>query len=264
MDLGMMGKSVVITGGGTGIGRAAALDFLREGARVAICGRRRDCLDEALELFRAEGYEAIAECVDVRDYAAFAAFADRVVAEYGRIDVFVNNAGGNQIKQLMDYNTEEFQYIVELNLVTVFNGCKIAAERMRETGGGVILNASSFSALDPNAGRAPYSASKAAVSNLTRSFAAELARDNIRVVAYVPGLIETELTTKNISKNREALLRDIPVKRFGRPEDISRTLVFLASDAASYINGTNIEIAGAKRSVQNPWFSYEFKPEDYQ
>ena len=257
MDLNMKGKSVLITGGGTGIGFATAFAFLREGARVAICGRRRNRLDQALEAFRAEGYDAIAESVDVVDYGAFAAFADKVAAAYGRIDVFVNNAGGNQIKSLVDYDTEEFKKIVDVNLVTAFNGCKIAAEHMRKTGGGVILNASSFSALVPNAGRAPYSAAKAAISSLSRTFAAELAKDNIRVIAYVPGMIETEISAASIAKNREALLRDIPVKRLGVPEDLARVLVFLASDVAGYINGTNIEIAGGKRCVQNPWFSYE-------
>ena len=257
MDLNMNGKAVLITGGGTGIGFAAALAFLREGCKVAICGRRRERMDQALEAFRAEGYDAIAESVDVRDYDAFAAFADKVAAAYGRIDVFVNNAGGNQIKPLMDYDTEEFKKIIDLNLVTVFNGCKIAAGHMRKTGGGVILNASSFSALVPNAGRAPYSAAKAAVSSLSFTFAAELAKDNIRVIAYIPGMIETEITAANIAKNREALVRDIPVKRLGTPEDLARVLVFLASDVAGYINGTNIEIAGGKRCVQNPWFSYE-------
>ena len=260
MDLNMKGKSVLITGGATGIGFAAALAFLREGAKVAICGRRKDRLDQALEAFRKEGYDAIAESVDVEDYGAFAAFADRVAAAYGRIDVFINNAGGNQIKPLMDYDTEEFKKIIDLNLVTVFNGCKIAATHMQKTGGGVILNASSFSALDPNAGRAPYSAAKAAISNLSRSFAAELAKDNIRVVAYIPGMIETEMSAASIAKNREALTRDIPGKRLGVPEDLARVLVFLASDVAGYINGTNIEIAGAKRCVQNPWFSYEWSP----
>jgi 3-oxoacyl-[acyl-carrier protein] reductase len=259
MDLHMKDKSVIITGGGTGIGRAAALAFLREGAKVAICGRRKEKLDEAFGLFRKEGYEAFGDTVDVRDYNALSAFVQKVVDRNGRLDVFVNNAGANQIKPLMDYDTQEFKGIIEINLVTVFNGCKIAAEQMRKTGGGVILNASSFSAIAPNAGRAPYSAAKSGVSSLTRTFAAELAKDNIRVVAYVPGMIETEISAKNIAKNRDALLRDIPMRRLGVPEDLAETIVFLASEAAGYINGTQIEIAGAKRCVQNPWFSYEWE-----
>jgi len=262
MDLNMTGKSVVITGGGTGIGRAAAFAFLREGAKVAICGRRKEKLEEAAALFKNEGYDVLHDSADVRDYDAFAAFARKVVEAHGKIDVFINNAGANQIKPLMQYDTEEFKSILDINLVTVFNGCKIAATHMRESGGGVILNASSFSALAPNAGRAPYSAAKAAISSLSCTFAAELAKDNIRVIAYVPGMIETEISAKNIAQNREALLKDIPVKRFGQPNDLAKVLVFLASDAANYINGTEIVIAGGKRCVQNPWFAYDWKPQN--
>jgi NAD(P)-dependent dehydrogenase (short-subunit alcohol dehydrogenase family) len=260
MDLHMKGKVVIITGGGTGIGRAAAIAFLKEGAKVAICGRRKEKLDEAFAIFRKEGYEAFGDVVDARDYDALSSFVRRVVEVNGRIDIFINNAGANQIKPLMDYDTKEFMDIIHINLVTVFHGCKIAAEQMRKTGGGVILNASSFSAVTPNAGRAPYSAAKSGVSSLTRTFAAELAKDNIRVVAYVPGMIETEITAKNIARNRDALLREIPVQRFGTPEDLAGALVFLSSDVAGYINGTQIEIAGAKLCVQNPRFSYEWAP----
>ncbi len=257
MDLNLKDKVVIITGGATGIGKATALEFLKEGAKVAICGRRQQRLDEACSDFKDSGFDVFSKSVDIRDYSAFERFISEVVARFGRLDVMINNAGANQIKSLMDYDVDEFRAMLDTNLISVFSGCKIAAGHMQKTGGGVILNASSFSAVAPNAGRAPYSAAKTAVSSLTRSFAAELAKDRIRVVAYVPGMIETEISAKNIAANGEALLKDIPVKRFGKPEDIAKTLVFLASDAADYINGTNIEIAGGKRCVQNPWYSYE-------
>ncbi|MGE4283320.1 MAG: SDR family NAD(P)-dependent oxidoreductase [Clostridia bacterium] len=257
MDLHMKDKIVVVTGGATGIGKATALEFLKEGAKVAICGRRKQRLDEVCLEFKDAGFDVFTKSVDVTDYVAFAEFIDDVVKKFGKIDIMINNAGANQIKSLMDYDVEEFKGIIDINLISVFSGCKIAAQHMKKTGGGVILNASSFSAIVPNAGRAPYSAAKSGVSSLSKTFAAELAKDNIRVVAYVPGMIETEISAKNIAKNREALLKDIPVRRLGRPEDLAKTLVFLASDAAEYINGTNVEIAGGKRCVQNPWYSYE-------
>ena len=177
MDMGLSGKTVVITGGGTGIGKAAALEFLKEGCHVAVCGRRMEKLQQAQEEFQALGYELMIRSVDVTDYQAMADFADAVEEKYGRIDVWANNAGSNHIKSLMDYDVEEFRAMTDVILVSVFSGCKIAAEHMRKAGGGgVILNASSFSAVIPNAGRAPYSACKAGVSSLTRTFAAELAR----------------------------------------------------------------------------------------
>ena len=120
----------------------------------------------------------------------------------------------------------------------------------------MILNASSFSAVIPNAGRAPYSACKASVSSLTRTFAAELAKDHIRVIAYVPGMTVTEISAKNIELNGPRLMKDIPMQRFGKPEDCAKLMVFLASDNADYINGTQIEVAGAKLCVQNPLYSY--------
>jgi 3-oxoacyl-[acyl-carrier protein] reductase len=212
---------------------------------------------ETREEFQRMGYELMVRSVDVTDYDAIAGFADEVEQEYGRIDIWVNNAGSNQIKSLMDYDVEEFRGMTEKLLVSVFSGCKIAAQHMRRVGGGVILNASSFSALIPNAGRAPYSACKAAVSSLTRTFAAELAADHIRVIAYVPGVIATEISAKNIEKNGERLMRDIPMHRFGMPEDCARVMVFLASDQAGYVNGTQIEITGGKLCVQNSLYSYE-------
>lgn len=258
MEMGLQGKTVVITGGGTGIGKAAALEFLKEGCHVCACGRRLEKLEQAKAEYAAMGYELMIRQADVTDYDAMAALADEVEQTYGRIDVWVNNAGSNHIKSLMDYDVEEFRAMTDVILVSVFSGSKIAAEHMRKDGkGGVILNASSFSAVIPNAGRAPYSACKAGVSSLTRTFAAELAKDKIRVVAYVPGMTATEISAKNIALNGPALMKDIPMQRFGQPEDCAKLMVFLASDNASYINGTQIEVAGAKLCVQNPLYSYQ-------
>lgn len=257
MDLNLKGKTVVITGGGTGIGKATALAFLKEGCNVAICGRRQQKLDETSSEFVSYGFDLITKSVDVTNYEELKAYADEISDKYGKIDIWINNAGSNQIKSLMEYDTEEFRLMADKILVSVFSGCKIAANLMKKTGGGVILNASSFSAIIPNAGRGPYSACKAAVSSLTRTFAAELAKDHIRVIAYVPGMTATEISAKNIEKNGPRLMRDIPVKRFGVPEDMANMIVFLASDCASYVNGTNIEITGGKLCVQNPLYSYE-------
>jgi 3-oxoacyl-[acyl-carrier protein] reductase len=256
MDLNLKNKVVVITGGATGIGKATALEFLREGCRVAICGRRQEKLDEAKSFFREQGFNIISETCDATDYESLFSFAKTVYDTWGSIDIWVNNAGGNQIKSLTDYSTDEFRYIIDLNLTTVFNGCKTAWQFMKNRGG-VILNAASFAAIAPSAGRAPYSAAKAGVVSLTRTFAAEFAKDQIRVLAYIPGMIKTDMSRASIERYPELLIRDIPMKRFGEPEDLAKVLVFISSDAAGYMNGTAVEISGGKRCVQNPQYSYE-------
>lgn len=257
MELGLNQKVVVITGGATGIGKAAAWAFLREGCRVAICSRRLEVLEAARQEFLAQGYDVLVGSVDVCDHGALAAFAGQVADKLGGIDIWLNNAGANKIKPLMEFTPEEFESIVRVNLTSVFSGCQIAARHMMSRGGGVILNAASFAALAPNAGRAPYSAAKAGVLSLTRTFAAELAPSNIRVLSYVPGMIETDIAAGSIDRYRESLLRDIAMQRFGRPEDLAQVLVFAASPAAGYMTGTHIEISGGKRCVQNPWYGYE-------
>lgn len=257
MELGLKNKSVVITGGGSGIGKSLALEFLKEGCKVAMCGRSLAKLQKAKEEFSSLEYEVMIQSVDITDFDALARFTDCVETQYGSIDIWVNNAGSNQIKSLMEYDVNEFRKMTETLFVATFSGCRIAAEHMIKRGRGVILNASSFSALIPNAGRAPYSACKAAVSSLTRSFAAELAPHHIRVISYVPGLIATEISRKNIDKNGKALMSAIPMQRFGTPEDIAKVMVFMASDCAGYVNGVDVEITGGKFCVQNPLYSFE-------
>lgn len=258
MELGLNGKSVVITGGATGIGKAAVMEFLREGCHVSILGRRQEKLDAVCQQVREMGYDILARSVDIRDEAALRRFADEVEAQYGGIDVWINNAGANHIQGLMEYSRQEFSDMVDLLLVSVFSGCQIAAEHMKKAGkGGVILNASSFAALIPNAGRAPYSACKAAVSSLTRTFAAELASSHIRVVSYIPGMFDTDMNKEKIAADPDFYLRSIPMRRFGQPEDLAKVLVFLSSDCAGYINGVDVEVSGGKFCVQNPQYSYQ-------
>ena len=258
MDLKLKDKVVVITGGSQGIGKAAALEFAREGCHVCVCARRQERLDAAKTEFEAQGFELYTCRADVTDFDAMQAFADAVAEKYGRIDVWVNNAAVNQYKLLLDYDLADFQRIINTDLTAVFVCSKIAALHMIKTGGGVILQGSSFASVAPTAGRAPYAACKSGLISLTKTMAAEFAPYHIRVNAYVPGLIRTELTAEGIAKYGDNMLRDIPMKRFGEPEDLAKAIVFLASDdAAGYINGAAIEVAGAKRCVQNPWYAYE-------
>ena len=257
MDLGLKDKVVVITGGSQGIGKAAARAFLREGSIVHVCARRMERLLETKEEFSKEGYDLHIRQLDVTDFSEMEKWAEDIVKDFGKIDVWINNAGSNHFQMLLDYSPEDFAAMVNINLNSIFFGAQIAAKQMIKTGGGVILNAASYAAVTPLAGKSPYAACKTAVVSLTKSMAGEWAPYHIRVNAYIPGLIKTEISKPNIEKMGDALLRDIPLHRVGEPEDLADSLVFLASDAAGYITGASLEISGGKRCVQNPWYAWD-------
>ena len=257
MDLHLNGKVVVVTGGSQGIGKQVLKEFAAEGCIIATCARRADKLEAAVQEFAENGTALYAESVDVTDFYALEKFAQNVVDRYGRIDVWVNNAGHNHFQMLIDYSPEEFDDIVAINFKSIVYGAIIAARQMRKTGGGVILNASSYASITPMGGKIPYGACKAAVRNITQSMAGEWAPYKIRVNCYIPGMIATEMTKPNFEKMGDKLRQDIAMQRIGEPEDVGKTLVFLASDAASYINGTAIEITGGKRVIQNPTYPFE-------
>ncbi len=259
MDLGLKGKIVVITGGSQGIGKAAALEFSKEGALCCVCARREERLREAKKEFEEKGFSLFTMPVDVTKHEELQAFADAVVKEYGRIDVWINNAGANHFQNCLDYTVDEFRRMLDINLTAMFDGSCIAARYMKETGGGVILSASSFAAKDPFAGKGPYAACKSGILSLTKVMAAEFAPYHIRVNAYIPGVVKTEICMANVELfGEEKLAADIPMRRMGTPEDLAKAIVFLSSDqAAGFINGIALEISGAKRSVQNPQSPWE-------
>lgn len=252
MNLDFKGKVVGITGGSTGIGEAVAWAFAKEGAKVAVCGRSQGKLDALKEKFEEKGYPLYTESADVGNLRELERFVKSVAREYGRIDIWINNAGINNRKSFEAYSEEDFDSLISVNLKSVFFGTHYVAEEMRKTGGGVILNTSSFAALIPSAGIALYSATKAAVSNLTKTLSVELAPDHIRVCSVIPGVIETPLTTKNLEKNRESLVSNIAMRKLGAPEDLVGAYLFLASDdIAGYINGVDITVAGGKFCAQD-------------
>lgn len=179
------------------------------------------------------------------------AFADAVVSRFGTIDVWINNAGINVGKRLMEITPEDWQQTVAVNLSGVLFGTQIAARAMGEKGG-VILNASSFASLIPSVGGTMYGATKAAVSNMTKTMAAELAPQHIRVNAYIPGIIDTPMNAERIADDaNHALINAIALHRVGTADEMAQALIFLASDQASYITGTAIEVSGGKYAVQN-------------
>ena len=243
-------KVTLITGGAAGIGRATALRFAEEGARVVIC----DLNQEAGEATAAElGPDAAFYAVDVTDRGAVQEWIDDVVERYGRIDVLVNNAGvlrdnllvkvkgGELVKQMPE---EDFDLVIDVNLKGVFNCAQAVAPVMIQQGGGVILNATSIVGLDGNFGQTNYVATKAGVIGMTKVWARELGRHNIRVNAVAPGFTLTEMVRQMPEKILENMASHTPLGRLGQPRDIANAYLFLASDEASFISGEVLRVDG--------------------
>jgi 3-oxoacyl-[acyl-carrier protein] reductase len=252
MDIHLREKVAVITGGTTGIGLATAELFAREGAEVAICSRSEENVGNAQRYLEKEGLSAYAEAVDVSSRSDLFGFADRVEKKFGGLDVWISNAGIYPQGKIIDTSEELWQKILDVNMKSVYYGGIIAADKLRKRGGGVLINAASFATLMPSVGSGVYAATKAAIASMTRSLAAELAPYNIRVVGYIPGVIETPMTESWIQTKGKILASQCALQRIGSAEEVANVLLFLASDKASYITGTCMEITGGKFCVQNP------------
>lgn len=244
IDTGLHGKVVVVTGAAAGIGHATAMRFSLEGCRVAAwdvaqCGH---CPQDWLTLQ-----------VDVADAAAVDAAAKEVAHRFGRIDVLVNNAGilrdGQLVKcrdgtVLSRMTDEDFGRVLDVNLKGVFHCTRAVIPHMIRHGGGVVLNAASVVALYGNFGQTNYIASKAGVIGMTRVWAREFGRYNIRVNAVAPGLVETDILKNMPERVLEEMKRRTPLGRLGKPEEIAEAYVWLASSAASFITGAVISVDG--------------------
>lgn len=223
---------------------------------MAIGARREEKLAEAEADFTARGWEIYTQKVDVTREEEVSDFAAQVFRRFGRLDVWVNNAGMPCHAPMDQVSLAFWREVIDTNLTGVFLGSKYAAREMRKGGGGIIFNAGSFQSLFPAAGSGPYGAAKAGVCSLTRSLAGEYARDHIRVLTYIPGVIETPMTRIDDWAAATGQRDNIPMERLGVPQDLADTIVFLASDRASYINGVSIEITGGKFCVQNPRYAW--------
>ena len=257
MEIRYDGKVVVVTGGTTGIGYSIAEGFVREGAEVAICARSKDGVDSALQKLKDRGFSAYGESVDVSVRDHLFSFADRVEEKFGGIDIWVSNAAVCPLMKVIDTPEDLWDQVMNINVKSIYFGGLIAADKMKRRGGGVLINGASFSSLMPSVGYGVYSVSKGAVLNLTKVLAAELAPHNIRVVGYIPGIIETRMTEKIIASNRDLLESQVALNYLGQPEEIAKAVLYLSSDEASYITGTSIEITGGKFCVQNPAAAWE-------
>jgi 3-oxoacyl-[acyl-carrier protein] reductase len=238
------GKVAIITGSAGGIGRAAALKFSKEGAKVVVCDLDREGVDETVKEVRAMGGEAIGFDIDVTDRPSIDRMVDGVVAKYGRIDTLVNNAGVVEDAQFKNMTESQFDRVVDINLKGSFNCAKAVVGIMLEQQSGVLLNASSIVGLYGNFGQTNYAASKFGVIGLVKTWARELGRKGIRANAVCPGFVETTILKSIPDKVMKALIERVPLGRLARPEEIANTYAFLASDEASYINGAVIEVSG--------------------
>ena len=245
MNQTLAGKVALITGASKGIGRAIATLFAQQGAQVAFTYlssvEKGQALETELAAYgpKAKGYRS-----DASDFAQAEKLVDDVVAEFGKLDIVVNNAGITQDGLLMRMSEAQWDNVLNVNLKSVFNLTKAATKPMMRAKAGSIINMTSVVGIKGNAGQANYAASKAGIIGFTKSVALELGSRNIRCNAIAPGFIETEMTDALDQKQVEEWRKAIPLKRGGSPEDVAKATAFLASDDSSYITGQVLQVDG--------------------
>ena len=238
-------KIAIVTGAGRGIGKEIAKTLAAKGALVIVnyCGSAKRAEETVQEIEAAGGKAEALQC-DISDFTKAGEMMDYVIKTYGRVDILVNNAGITRDGLLMKMSEEDFDAVLNTNLKGAFNCMRHVARQMVKQRGGRIINISSVSGVMGNAGQANYSASKAGIIGLTRTMARELASRGITVNGIAPGFVDTDMTKVLPEQVREAATAQIPLGRFGQPEDIANMAVYLASEKASYITGQIISVDG--------------------
>lgn len=251
--------AVIVTGAGSGIGRATALRFANDGARVAVVDLDTTTADATVELIRSAGGTADAIGCDVTRSESIRETIAKVVTDHGNLHVMVNNVGGSVNGPLKDTSDEAFQEQLQLNLASSFYGLREALAVMLPTGAGSIVNIASAAGRMGSPGLGPYAAAKAAIINMTQTAAVENARSGVRINCVVPGAIDTAGMLDWLEDKpgaREAWEQSLVPGRLGRPEEIANAVAFLASDQASYINGAILQVDGGAAvklpSLANP------------
>jgi len=244
------GKIAIVTGAGSGIGRAIALAFAREGAKVAVLGRRREPLAEVVTELRQSGTDACAFPCDVANARDSLVAVREVEQQLGHPNVLVNNAGILSVSTVESISEEEWDRVMQTNLKGPFLMSRAVLPSMRLAGGGSIVNIGSVLGLVAMKQRAAYCASKGGVTMLTKAMAIDHAHENIRVNCICPSIVETELVQALFAdseagrQTRDARIATLPLGRFGKPVDIADLALFLASDESSWMTGTAIPVDG--------------------
>ncbi|MCU1259949.1 MAG: short-chain dehydrogenase/reductase [Bryobacterales bacterium] len=244
-NTGLKNKLALITGGSKGLGRAMALALAEEGAKIALVSRDREKLESVAAEVRAAGSEALVFVADVTSEEDVMRL-EREVSSYGKIDILINNAGINIRKNITEFTLEEWNRVQNTNLTSVFLLCRSFVPHMRGKGYGRILNMTSIMSHVSLPGRAAYSSSKTALLGLTRALALELAPDAITVNGISPGPFGTEMNTPimNDPVANQAFISKIPLGRWGKVEEVGQLAVYLCSEAAGFITGTDVLIDG--------------------
>ena len=240
----LQNKVAVITGAASGIGLATAVKFAQEGAFIAICDLNQAGIDAAIKEVEAVGGQALGYVVDVTKPDQITAMRDALLAEKGRIDVLVNNAGIVMDAQLIKMTEDQFDKVIDINLKGTYNMARALVDTMVAQGAGVILNASSVVGVYGNFGQTNYAATKFGVIGMVKTWAKELGKKGIRANAVCPGFVATPILKAMPEKVLQGMEEKVPMRRLADPTEIANVYAFLASDEASYINGAAIEVTG--------------------
>jgi len=246
----LKGKSIIVTGGGTGLGKSMATRFAELGADLVITSRRQNVIDETAEALRQYGGKVLAVACDVRDPDQVQNMVDHTVNEFGKIDILLNNAAGNFISPTEDLSPNAFKTVVDIVLNGTFNCTQAAGKVMRENKGGVILNIVTTYAWTGSGYVVPSACAKAGVLAMTRSLAVEWAKYGIRTVAIAPGPFPTKGAWSRLAPPglgiKKKMINRIPLKRVGEHHELANLASYLVSDQAGYINGEVVTIDGGE------------------